>query len=128
MKEKINRTHWVHLRLKPEEYSQILGKFKNTTCRKLSDYLRKVLLNQPVTVNYRNQSLDDFMHEMLLLRNELNSLGSNFNQAVRKLHSLDQLAAFKIWIAAWDHKKEDLDNKIHEIKSKINEISDLWLR
>jgi hypothetical protein len=29
----------------------------------MSDYVRKVLLDKPITVNQRNQSLDDFMAE-----------------------------------------------------------------
>ena len=37
-----------------------------------------------LVATYRNQSLDDFMTEMMQLRSELNSIGNNFNQAVKK--------------------------------------------
>jgi hypothetical protein len=62
-KENDNRTKWLHLRLNPEEYAQLHRQFNKTTCRKLSDYARKILLSKPVTTTYRNQSLDDFMAE-----------------------------------------------------------------
>ncbi len=86
-----NRTKWLHLRLKPEEYAKIHKQFSKTTCRKLSDYARKILLYKLVTATYRNQSLDDYMTEMMMLKNDLNSIGNNFNQAVKKLHTLRQI-------------------------------------
>ena len=128
MKEKSNRNQWLHLRLKPEELSMIQGKFKKTTCRKISDYARRVLLDQPVNVTYRNQSLDDFMEEMVRLKNDLNNIGNNFNQAVKKLHTLNQIAEFRIWLVTWGSTKETLDASINEIKSQISKITNEWLR
>ena len=54
---KQNHSKWLHIRLKEDEYNQIHKKFKNSTCRKLSEYARRVLLDKPITVNQRNQSL-----------------------------------------------------------------------
>lgn len=97
-KENSKRSRIVGLRFTAEEYVKIEKRWKASTCRKLSDYLRKYLFNKPVTVNYRNASLDDCMHEIIRLRSELNSLGNNFNQAVKKLHTLRQIPEFKNWI------------------------------
>src|SRR5690606_9577947 len=88
MKEQNNRTRIVGVRLTLSEYERIEGLFKRTTCKKISDYIRQVLLNKPTVMTYRNVSMDDFMAEMVLLRKELNALGSNFNQIVRKLNTL----------------------------------------
>lgn len=123
-----NRTKWLHLRLKPEEYAKIHKQFSKTTCRKISDYSRKILLDKPVTATYRNQSLDDFMAEMMQLRNELTSIGNNFNQAVKKLHTLQQIAEFKAWIITYELEKQTLLNKVDEIKNCINKIADKWLQ
>ena len=41
---------WISFRVKPEEYEQIHKHFSSTTCRKLSQYARKVLMNKPVIV------------------------------------------------------------------------------
>jgi hypothetical protein len=124
----VNRTKWLHLRLKPDEYEKIHKQFSKTTCPQLSDYARKILLDKPVTATYRNQSLDDFMAEMIRLRNELNSLGNNFNQAVKKLHTLQQIPEFKRWIITWEIKREILHNKVCEIKNHINKMADIWLQ
>jgi hypothetical protein len=123
-----NRTKWLHLRLKPEEYARIQKQFSKTTCRKISDYSRKILLGKPVVTTYRNQSLDDFMTEMMQVRNELNSIGNNFNQAVKKLHTLQQIPEFKAWIINYELEKQILLNKVDEIKNRINKIADQWLQ
>ena len=128
MKEENNRTKRIYIRLKPEEFSSIQGKFKNTTCRKLSDYARKVLLDKPVTITYRNQSLDAFMEEMVRLRNDLNKLGNNYNQAFKKLNILNQISEFRTWINNWNQEKETLIDSINEIKHQLNKISNEWLR
>lgn len=122
------RTRIIGLRLTSKEYEQIEKKCKNSTSGKISEYVRCVLFGKPVTVFQRNQSLDDFMTEMMQLRTELNGIGNNFNQAVKKLHTLDQISEFKHWIISHELEKKILLNKVDEIKNRINKIADEWLQ
>lgn len=123
---KDNRTKIITMRLTPAEYELLDSRFKATTCRKLSDYLRKVLLTGKVTVFTRNQSLDDFMAEMIELRNQLSAIGNNFNQAVHKLHILDKIPEFRQWIITNELDKKILLNKVDEIKNRINQFAEKW--
>ena len=123
-----NRTKWLHVRLKPEEFSRIQKNFSKTTCRKISDYARRILLSKHVTSTFRNQSIDDLMTEAIKLRNELNNIGNNFNQPVKKLHTLQQIPEFKTWITAYERDKESLLNKVEEIKNNIQKIAEKWLQ
>ncbi len=125
---KNNHSKWLHIRLKEDEYNRIQKKFSSSTCIKLSEYARRVLLDKVITVSQRNQSLDDFMTEMIRLRNELNAIGNNFNQSVKRLHTLSQLQEFKSWLNQSENSQKNLFRKIDEIKSKINQISDKWLQ
>ena len=127
-KENSLRTRIIGLRLTAKEYKQIEKQVQNSTAKKISDYVRCVLFNKPITVYQRNQSLDDFMTEMIKLRNELSSIGNNFNQAVKRLHTLQQIAEFKNWIITYELKKKILFNKVDEIKNRINKIADEWLQ
>ena len=126
-KTKTNLTRRVTIRLKPEEYSKIDSQFKCSTKRKLSEYIRAVLLGKPLTVFTRSKSLDDFISEMILLRSELNSIGNNFNQSVKRLHTLDEISEIKTWAILNEKSKEIFIKKVDEIKEKINQISDKWL-
>lgn len=127
-RENSNRTRIVGLRFTPEEYKKIEQRWKASTCRKLSDYLRKHLFDKPVTTNFRNESLDEFMSEIIRLRGELNAIGNNFNQAVKKLHTLNQIPEFKVWIISSELDKKNLLEKVEEIKEYIQKISVKWLQ
>ena len=129
MKEKkLFRTRIIGLRLTLKEYEQIEKKWRATTCRKLSDYLRRCLFEKPIVTTYRNQSLDDFMTEAIKLRNELNSIGNNFNQAVKKLHTLHEIAEFNGWLITYELENKIMLDKVDEIKNHIQKIAEKWLQ
>jgi predicted metalloprotease with PDZ domain len=129
MKEdKINRSELLQVRLTPKESEKINNKFSNSTSRNLSDFVRKILLDKPITIKTRNQSLDDFMKEMMALRSELNAIGNNYNQVVKRLNSLQHVEEIKSWLLHNESTRQILIYKIEEIKQKINSISDQWLR
>src|SRR5690349_17355853 len=89
---------WISFRVKPDEYQKIHALFSKTTHRKLSEYARNVLLQKPVIIKIRNESADQFLREMLLLKKELNAIGNNYNQAVKKLHTLNPIGEVKWWL------------------------------
>lgn len=124
--EKTNRTRLVSLRLTTKEYQTIWAKCKTTTCRKLSEYIRRVLLEKKLTLFTRNQSMDDFMAELIQLRNELNAIGNNYNQVVKKLHLIQTMPELKAWFLLNESAKVSMAKKVNEIKSRINEFSDKW--
>lgn len=127
-RENLNRTRIIGLRLTPGEYAKIERKWKASTCRKLSDYVRHNLFEKPVTSYYRNQSLDEFMAEMVILRNEMNHIGNKFNQAVKRLNTLNQIAEFRSWLIAYEVEKKTLFNKVDEIKKHVQKIAESWLQ
>ena len=126
--ENSNRTRIIGLRLTAKEYEKIERKWKASTCRKLSDYVRRSLFNKPIVTTYRNRSLDDFMSEMIALRRELNAIGNNFNQTVKNLHTLQQIPEFKSWLVNYELEKKILFNKMEEIKKHIQKIAETWLQ
>jgi hypothetical protein len=126
--EQTNRSRIIGLRLTPKEYEQVEKKWKASTCRKLSDYVRRSIFEKPIVTTYRNQSFDDFMAEAIKLRNELNGIGNNFNQAVKKLHTLHQIPEFRDWLISYELEKKILLNKVDEIKNHIQKIGEKWLQ
>ena len=116
------RSKWLTIRLNEDEENKLNQLFKRTTSGSLSEYARDVLLKEPVNIIYRNQTADDFLAEMILLKNELNAIGKNFNQAVHKLHTLDHIQEIKIWAILNEAGKNNLMKKAEEIKEKMNQI------
>lgn len=129
MKEsKTNRSCLIQVRVTPEELKSIKQSASHSTSRKFSDYIRKLILGKPITLTYRNQSLDDFMAELIGLKNELNAIGNNYNQLIKRLHSLEQFPELKTWLLINESTRQILVRKISEIKTKIYQINDQWLQ
>lgn len=127
-KEILNRTRIAAVRFTAAEYAALERRCKTTTCRQMSEYLRNCLLHQPVTVRYRDASLDEFMLEFIRVRKELSALGNNFNQTVKKLHTLQQTPEFRQWILDTRAQRETLLLQVEEIRKMTAKITQKWLQ
>ena len=119
---------FIKIRMNDEELNQVKKKQQQTTERSLSEYIRNVSMQKPVTVKYRNQSADDFLKQMLELKKDLNGIGNNFNQAVHKLHLLDKIPEFRVWVNQYDGLQKTLLSKVEEIKLRMNQLYEQWLQ
>ncbi len=126
--EKSNKTKLVIFRLTPKEYANLEAKRGRTTCRKLSEFLRLLIFNRPITVIERNGSQDQMISELSELREELNRLGNNFNQATKRLHSINQIAEFRNWIASYEVEKTFLFSMLDQIRAQTDKLADRWLQ
>ena len=126
--EKEVRRKMVVVRMNETQFNHLEKFQQQTTEKDTSSYLRKVALQKPVTVKYRNESADDFLLDMLNLKKELNAIGNNFNQAVHKLHILDKIPEFRIWVQQYDSLQKALVSKVDEIKLRMNQLYDQWLQ
>ncbi len=121
-------SRWLHIRLKEEEHNEIYNKFTISACRKLSEYARRVLLDKPITVKTRNGSLDEFMAEMIRLREELHLATNGVEEAVKKLQTLQNIDELKLWLLLYETTRKAVAEKVEIIKQKINTINDQWLQ
>jgi MobC-like protein len=126
--EKSNRSRLVGLRFTADEFTKLSEWRLKSTTPEMSEYIRRVLFGRPITVHQRNQSLDDFMAEMMRLRSELNSIGNNFNQTVKKLHLLKESERLGEWTVEYERDANALLRMVAAIKEKINQIANEWLQ
>ena len=117
---------WISFRVNPEEYQKIHGLFSKTTHRKLSEYARNVLLQKPVTIKVRNESADQYLDEMIGLKKELNAIGNNYNQAIKKLHTLNHISEVKWWLNSHESLHQNFMQLTERIFQKLNEIHRQW--
>ncbi len=118
----------LKVRINVAEKTQLKKLQKQSTERSLSNYVRKVALQKPVTITYRNQSADDFLKDMLDLRKQLNGIGNNFNQAVHKLHTLDRIPDFRVWIKDQQTAQKQIVQSIETIRLRMNQLYEQWLQ
>jgi len=122
------RTLVLKVRINTSEKTQLKKLQKQSTERSLSNYVRKVALHKPVAITYRNQSADDFLKDMLDLRKQLNGIGNNFNQAVHKLHTLDRIPDFRVWIKDQQAAQKQIVQSIETIRLRMNQLYEQWLQ
>lgn len=118
----ISPKKWITIRVKPDEYIAIHKLFKETTNKKLSQYVRKVLLQKPVVIQYKDASSDEILSALNRLSRELSAVGNNFNQTVHKLHTLDHVQDIKLWAEMTESSRQNLLRKVDEIRQSLNEI------
>lgn len=121
------KDRWLHVRLSEIDYEILYKHFQQSTRKKISDYIRDLIVQRKVTIKSRNASLDDFMDEMILLRTELNALGNNFNQIVKKVNSATETKERVTWYSVATSLQKELLEKVNSIKVKLDNFSDLWL-
>lgn len=113
---------WISLRVKPEEYEIIYRNYKATTCNKLSKYVRNILLNKPVIVQYQDQASREILSALNQISRELSAVGNNLNQTVHKLHTLDHIPEIKAWVAITESTRQNLVNKMEEVRQSLHQI------
>lgn len=128
MKGENNRDRWLHLRLTEAEHEKIREEYSRTTGSKLSDFARKKLLGDPITVQYRNQSLDGILEELARIRSELSAAGNNFNQAVKKLHTMENANQVHHWLLTYQSQQLQLLKQIEHVNRYIKILADIWSR
>ena len=126
--EKKNKDRLVAFRVSKTEYEKLVKFQKATTCHKLSEYIRNVVLRDPVYVKTRNLSLDAFVLEIVALRNQFKAVGFNFNQIVHKLHTLQNLSEFSVWLLVNEKHKAQLFAKIKELQDGFRQIHYCYTR
>jgi hypothetical protein len=97
---------FVSVRLAEEEFKEVYRQYENSTCRSLTEYVKKVLTKKPVTVKVRNQSQDELLLAMIGIKNRL-----------------DQLA-----LQAEESNAAAVLREIAEIKLLTHQISEKWLQ
>jgi len=127
MKEsKLVRKKWFKIRVNDEELKKIQAFSSSTTCKGASHYARNILLQNPVIVKYRNESANDILSALLRLKNELNAIGNNFNQAVHRLHTLDRIPEIKVWLIQNETLRQSFMKKVEEIRMEMIKIHEQW--
>ena len=110
------------------EYEQFKKLKEQTVEKSVASYLRKLALQKPVIVNYRNASADDFLQEMAELKRMLKGILADYHKASMQLQLLDQIPDFRSWLQTHYSTEKFLVSSVNEIHLMINKIYEQWLQ
>lgn len=123
-----NRKRRIYVRLTYKEFTTLESRCKNTTCRSVSDYVRHCLFSKPITTLTRDASADEAIIQMSHLNRELNAIGTNFNQLVRKVNATSQASEIKALLLLFDSQKKAMFSKLEEGKEQLQKLAERWLQ
>jgi hypothetical protein len=113
----------LNVRMSQAEWDKVHKLATNTTCRSVSEYARKVLVEKPVKVFYRNRSFDDFEEQMTRLLPQLEASGDNFALLVKKLSSMENIPEMRSVLPLILACEKDFAGKMETIKDHIENLS-----
>ncbi len=119
-----NRLRRLNVRLSQQEWDKVHKLASNTTCRSTSEYARKLLTGKPVRVFYRNQSFDELEQQMIRLLPRLETIGSDFAQAIQKLDSGEKTPEPNSTLYLLQFHAINVSKAVAEIRDHIVKLSD----
>ncbi|KGO79965.1 mobilization protein [Flavobacterium beibuense F44-8] len=125
--ENNNRKRRIYVRLTDKEFSTLETRCKNSTCRSVSEYVRHCLFTKPITTLTRDASADEAIMQMSHLNRELNAIGNNFNQLVRRVNTTSQASEIKGLLLLFESQKKTMFSKIDEVKEQLQKLAEKWL-
>lgn len=129
MKEKRNnKTKMIFVRLEEQDYQTLISRQKSTTERNLSAYCRKLLMAKPVIKSVQNDSLREILYALSQLQKDLNGIGNNYNQMVKRLHTTDKIPEIKTWFLHYLNEKERMLSAIEDIRQYLDKTAEKWLQ
>lgn len=126
--ENNNRKKRIYVRLTDKEFKTLKNRLKGTTCNKLSDYVRRCLFDKPIITITRDAATDDLIVKMSQMNFELNAIGSNFNQLVKRINASYQDTRFSETLGLVTMQRDAIARKMEEVKNELQKLAEKWLR
>ncbi|MGJ1435703.1 plasmid mobilization protein [Sphingobacterium siyangense] len=123
-----NKTKMIFVRLEEAEYDTLIGRQKKTTERNLSAYIRKILAGKPMIKSVQNESLHEVIVTLSLLQKDLNGIGNNYNQMVKRLHTTDKIPEIIAWMQNYLNERQHILDAIKTLKECLDKTAQKWLQ
>ena len=119
---KNERSKGINLRISQEEHDLLQQWVSRTSRKNASDLVRDILFHQPIQVTNTDQSAPDFLTVATGIKAELNKIGININQAVRRLHTFPYNSDLEAGIISLENEEKTLTDQTKRLIKKMQEF------
>lgn len=116
----------ITIRFSDQERQLLNRRQQESTAGSISDYIRSVLLKGKITIRQRNDSLDRLINEFTQIRTQMQAVGNNFNQVVKRINQFKEPEAIVLWRASAEKYQQELLAKINSVEQRIEKAYKLW--
>lgn len=107
-------TKVLKVNLSPLEYEKIILSAHQTACRSMSDYARRIIFDKPITMLYRNLSVDDAVETCI-----------EMIEMIKKVLVQPTLSEKeKIWLQEKIYSLEEITIKIFNLCSQSSNVTE----
>lgn len=119
--------HEIKTRVNDARFKQLSDLLEKSECRNMSELVRHILNNRPVTLLHRDKSLDLLIEELSRIRKELRAIGININQITRQFNTFPEKEQKLFFALGAAEQYKLVGNKVDRLFIIINKLSEQWL-
>jgi hypothetical protein len=120
--------HDIKTRVTGADFRRLNGLLEQSRFRNMSELLRDIVCNKPITVYTKDGNLGFIMEELTKIRKELNAIGNNFNQVTRHINSLPENTGKSILIVQASEIFREVDAQVKLLYPIITQLAKKWLQ
>lgn len=123
-----NQSRTVYFQIEPAQYRVLKDRCAQSTCRSLAEYIRKLILAEPVTVNHREASLEDLITELSYTRRQLSDAVQAFEQSAQKVSAAIDEHQAAVWLKEHQKDRAIIIGLIDQIYQHSKKTALVWLQ
>jgi len=120
--------HIIHARVNDAKFKQLTELAKKATNGSTSDLLRDILNRRQIIVKTVDNTLAEYMPELIRLRKEINAIGTNINQVTRYFNQCPEETKKIFFAARVAGLFEKSASKSGEVLLLIEKLGERWLQ
>jgi hypothetical protein len=117
----------IKTRVNEARFSQLTKMLESSECQNMSELVRHILNNRPVTLLHRDKSLDLLIEELTSIRKELRSIGININQITRQFNTYPEKEQKIFYALGVSEQYQLVGKKVDQLLNTISKLSEQWL-
>ena len=118
--------HEIKTRVNDARFKQLNEMLEKSECQTMSELVRHILNNRPVTLLHRDKSTDLLVEELSAIRKELRSMGVNINQITRQFNIYSDFEHRIFFATGVVEEYKLVGNKVEQLLSIISKLSAQW--
>ncbi|KSU20934.1 plasmid mobilization protein [Lactococcus lactis] len=124
MKKKLHRNKPLFIYVTEEEKKKILNSMKRANAKTITNYVRKLALNEGEIIIYNFSELKDSLSETGKYVYELNKIGNNVNQIAKKVNESDVVATEDVQylLSQVEQMKSNYETTFNLLLKELNRV------
>lgn len=124
----LNYTHIIRTRVTEKTYRKLEAMVGNSNCHSIGEVARKILSRDRIVTYMQDNTLDNFMEQLILLRRELNAIGNNINQVTHQVHLAQNPDQKDATVAGMLPQLKIVEGRLTEAVNLIQQLGQKWLQ